>query len=392
MSVDTRGRRAAQDLIRTAEQRGPVPALDRLRRRHRHRTLGRAGLAVAAVIVVGALVAQALPAQERVAPGPVPPAGAPATTRTWPGVPGLDRHVRDAVATGKAQLAEVAAGPSGVWVLNRRRGKPDELVRVDPATDAVLARLQVNGVVSHLAVGEDGGVWLYRTGMTLDRPELVRVDPSTNRVADTIALPPGPPGIPTGASALLVAGGSVWLADQHNRLFQVAPASRRVREVTDGGHSLAVGHLAFAGGWVWATWGLLLYRIDPRAGTVTMTVNNPDLHNAMPAVGLAGGAGQLWLYGVGGAGEQLLKLDPADGRLLAMRQLSSRTDQTGVMAAGDRVVAVRSGRRLLLSDPGGTLRATVPVPEAQGGLAVGPDAVWVADPARGRLLRVDPGF
>jgi hypothetical protein len=62
------------------------------------------------------------------------------------------------------------------------------------------------------------------------------------------------------------------------------------------------------------------------------------------------------------------------------------------MAAGDRVVAVRSGRRLLLSDPGGTLRATVPVPEAQGDLAVGPAAVWVADPARGRLLRVDPGF
>jgi photosystem II stability/assembly factor-like uncharacterized protein len=125
---------------------------------------------------------------------------------------------------------------------------------------------------------------------------------------------------------------------------------------------------------------------------VTMTVNNPDLHNAMPAVGLAAGAGQLWLYGLGGAGQQLHKLDPADGRLLATRQLSSRTDQTGVLAAGDRVVAVRSGRRLLLSDPGGTLRATVPVPEAQGGLAVGPDAVWVADPARGRLLRVDPGF
>lgn len=391
MSVDTRGRRAAQELIRTAEQRGPVPALDRLRRCYRQRTLGRAGLAVAAVVVVGALVAQARPALERGAPGPVPPAGAPATTRSWPGVPGLDRHVRDAVATGKAQLAEVTAGPSGVWVLNRRSGRPDDLVRVDPATDAVLARLQVGGGVSHLAVGEDGGVWLYRTGMTLDRPELVRVDPSTNRVADTIALPPGPPGIPTGASALLVAGGSVWLADQQNRLFQVDRASRRVREVTDGG-SLAIEHLTFGGGWVCGTRGLLLYRIDPRTGTVTMTVNNPDLHNAMPTDGLAAGAGQLWLYGLGGAGEQLHKLDPADGRLLAMRQLSSRTNQTGVLAAGDRVVAVRSGRRLLLSDPGGTLQATVPVPEARGGLAVGPDAVWVADPARGRLLRVDPGF
>jgi hypothetical protein len=322
----------------------------------------------------------------------VPPAGAPATPRTWPGVPGLDRHVRGAVATGKAKLAEVTAGPSGVWVLNRRYGRPDDLVRVDPATDVVLARLEVGGVVSHLAVGEDGGVWLYCTAMTLNRAELVRVDPSTNRVAATIALPPGPPGIPTGASTLLVAGGSVWLADQHNRLFQVDPTSRRVREVTDGGHALAIDHLAFADGWVWGTRGLLLYRIDPRTGTVTMTVNNPDLHNAMPADGLAAGAGQLWLYDLGGAGEQLHKLDPADGRLLGMRQLSSRTDHTGVLAAGDRVVAVRSGRRLLLSDPGGTLRATVPIPEAQGGLAVGPDAVWVADPARGRLLRVDPGF
>jgi hypothetical protein len=281
----------------------------------------------------------------------VPPAGAPTTTRTWPGVPRLDRHVRDAVATGKAQLAEVAAGPSGVWVLNRRHGNPDDLVRVDPATDAVLAGTQVGGVVSHLAVGEDGGVWLYRTAMTLVRPELVRVDPSTNRVAGTIALPAGPPGIPTGASALLVAGGSVWLADQHDRLFQVDPASRRVREVIDGGHSLAVDHLAFAGDWVWGTRGLVLYRIDLRAGTVTMTVNNPKLHNAMPASGLAAGAGQLWLYGLGGAGQQLLKLDPADGRLLTMRQLSSRTDQTGVLGAGDRVVGVRSGRRLSLSDP-----------------------------------------
>jgi hypothetical protein len=393
VSVDTRGRRAAQDLIRAAEQRGPVPDLDRLRRRHRHRRLGRAGLAVAAVIVVGAVVAQALPAMERGAPGPVPPAGAPATTRAWPGVPGLDRHVRDAVTTGKAQLAEVAAGPSGVWVLNRRLGRPEELVRVDPATDRVLARLPIDWAVSHLAVGEDGGVWLYRTGKTQDRPELVRVDPSTNRIAGTIAVPPGPPGVPTGASALLVAGGSVWLGDQHNRLFQIDPASRRVREVTDGGRSLAVAHLAFADGWVWATWGLFLYQIDPRSGTVTRTVDNPDLHNAMPANGLAGGAGQLWMYTYDGSGrQQLHTLDPADGRLLATRQLSARSGNLGVMAAGDRVVAVRSGRQLLLTDPGGTLRATVPVPEAQRGLAVGPVAVWVADPERGRLLRVDPGF
>ena len=228
MTVDTRGRRAAQALVKAAERLGLVPDLDRLRRRRRHRRLGRAGLAVAALVVAGALVAQVLPALERGAPGPVPPAGHPGDDpdlarrpRARSPHPRRRRHRQGPAGRG-------GRWPSGVWVLNRRDGKPDDLVRVDPATDVVLARLQVGEGVSHLAVGEDGGVWLYRTAMTPDRPELVRVDPSTNRVAATIALPPGPPGIPTGAGALLVAGGSVWLADQHNRLFQVDPATRRV--------------------------------------------------------------------------------------------------------------------------------------------------------------------
>jgi hypothetical protein len=80
----------------------------------------------------------------------------------------------------------------------------------------------------------------------LDRPELVRVDPAANRVAEVIALPAG--AMPSRANALLVAGGSVWLADQDDRLFQVDPGSRRVREVRDRGRSLATEHLTFAGG------------------------------------------------------------------------------------------------------------------------------------------------
>ena len=102
MSVDTRGRRAAQALVQAAERLGPVPDLGRLRRRRRRRTARRAGLAFAALVVAGALVGQVLPAPERIAPDPVPPADAPPATRAWPGVPGLDRHVRDAVATGEA--------------------------------------------------------------------------------------------------------------------------------------------------------------------------------------------------------------------------------------------------------------------------------------------------
>jgi streptogramin lyase len=388
MSVDTGGRRAAQALLRASERLGPPPDLGRLRRRHRRRTAGRVGLA-AAVLVAAAVVGRALPGLERVAPAPARPA-APALA--LPGVPGMDRHVRDVVATGRAVRAHVAAGPSAVWVLNRPRTGPATLVRVDPANDEVVARIDAGLAVSQLAVGDDGSPWLYRAGSRLDRPQLVRVDPATNRVADVVDLPVPAPSTPAGASALLVAGGSVWLAVQEGQLLQLDPASRELREVTDGGRSVAADHLAYAGGWVWATRGLHLYRLDPRRATVTSTVSDPDLHGSMPGTGLAGGAGGLWLLGVEG-GEQLFRLDPATGRILAEQPFGQRSGgRIGTLAAGDRVVAARVGPRLVLADAAGAIRADMPVPEAIGGLAVGSGAVWVADPARGRLLRVDPGF
>jgi streptogramin lyase len=67
------------------------------------------------------------------------------------------------VATGRAVRVEVAAGPGGVWVLNRSRTGAAVLVRVDPATDEVVARVEAGLGASHLQVGEDGSVWLYRT-------------------------------------------------------------------------------------------------------------------------------------------------------------------------------------------------------------------------------------
>jgi streptogramin lyase len=277
-------------------------------------------------------------------------------------------------------------------VLNRRQSQPDELVRVDPSTDKVVARIDAGSGASLVAVGEDGSVWLYRAGSALDRPQLVRVDPATNEVADVVELPAPAAGTPAGANALLAAGGSVWLAVQEGQLLQLDPASRQLREVTDDGASVETEHLAFAGGWVWAVRGLLLHRIDPKDGTVTATVSDPD-RNGVLATGLAGGADGLWLLGAG-AGDELYRLDPVTGMTRAMVQISSRAGgQVGMVAAGDQVVAVRGGKRLYLVDPAiGQIRAIVPVPEGRGGLAVGSGAVWVADPTGGRLLRVHPGF
>jgi hypothetical protein len=68
MSIDARGRRAAQTLRRDAERRGPAPDLGALRRRAHRRAGGRTALAVLAVIVAVTVAWQGLPFQPDRAP------------------------------------------------------------------------------------------------------------------------------------------------------------------------------------------------------------------------------------------------------------------------------------------------------------------------------------
>ena len=104
----------------------------------------------------------------------------------WPGVAGLDRRVRDAVPTGRASETDVAAASDAVWVLNRSQPSADAtLVRVDPATDQVVARIAVGPAAVRVAAG-DGSVWVLRSSP--NSSDLVQVDPATNRVARTVPL------------------------------------------------------------------------------------------------------------------------------------------------------------------------------------------------------------
>jgi Sigma-70 region 2 len=62
------------------------------------------------------------------------------------------------------------------------------------------------------------------------------------------------------------------------------------------------------------------------------------------------------------------------------------------LGVGDRLVAVRSGSRVLLADPDqGVVRAIMPAPGSRGaGMAVDGGLIWLSDPARGRLLVAGP--
>jgi hypothetical protein len=377
MTVDTRGRRAAQAVIRAAEHLGPAPELGGIRRRMRRRAAMRAGLAGLALILAAAVLWPRLT-----------PPGQPESIRPEPvlsGVPGLDRRVRDAIPTGQTTRTDLAVGPDAVWVLNRNRlPGQDMLVRVDPATDRVVARIPVGRNAIRVAVGEDS-VWVLRSSP--ERADLVEVDPARNLVvgARQVWAASDPDG--SLAEQLVVAGGSAWFVAQPG-LVRYDLRSNAAHTVLAASRYSPLNGLAAAGDsiWVGAAGSVLRVRLSDAA--VLAPINLAAL-GVVPIDGLATAGEELWVLGYG----QAVNVNPDTGRVVASVELRSGRSadvQPGLVAADSTVVAARGRASLYLLDPAAN-RAQAPVPlPGTGALGVGAGAVWVTDDARGRLLRVDP--
>jgi hypothetical protein len=383
MSVDARGRRAAQTLRRDAERRGPAPDWGVLRRRARRRAAGRTALAVLAVVVVVVVVAVAWQGL------PFRPDRAPTGSKAGrPGVAGLDRRVRDAVPTGMASETDVAAASDAVWVLNRSQPSGDAiLVRVDPASDRVVARIAVGPDAVRVAAG-DGSVWVLRSSP--NGSDLVQVDPATNRVARTVPLGKSTrPARASGEHHLLVAGGAVWVMNQAG-ILRVDPGSGRVKIVMGPDRYGPLSGLAAAGGSVWAVAGMVVQQIRPEDGTIGWEDAPMELTPMIPS-GLTAGAGALWVVGTG----FLARFDPDTRRVVATFRIGHRIGAdvelvvADLVAGDDRTVVALRNKVLYLIDPAANrVRAEVRLPSA-GAVAVGAGATWVTDQANGRLLRVE---
>jgi streptogramin lyase len=157
-------------------------------------------------------------------------------------------------------------GPSGmtfaagsIWTTDPDGGR-GMLIRVDPATNAVLARIsfaQSKAAVCGNMVGDDSAVWLVDG---CDNPSVARIDPQTNQIAAIIypggdatndlalgfgslwVTTSGPNGQLVGlnridpatnkivartkidfAQAVAIGDGSVWVGNVHERLLRITP-------------------------------------------------------------------------------------------------------------------------------------------------------------------------
>jgi DNA-binding beta-propeller fold protein YncE len=161
---------------------------------------------------------------------------------------------------------------------------------------------------------------------------------------------------------LAAGAGALWVSQSGERLLRVDPRSNRV--VATLALANPAGPVVTASGvWLVCCWSGIttrhpagsLLRVDPASNRVVARIRLPGLPTAVGA-----DPGGVWVTGAGGP---IWRVHPASGRLVA-------------------TIAVPGGL-------GGLPGRTGPAGEV-GDVLVGPDMVWVSNPASGQVLRVDP--
>jgi DNA-binding beta-propeller fold protein YncE len=190
------------------------------------------------------------------------------------------------------------------------------LKRVDPQTDEVVAKIDVDRGAVDIAVDESSGaVWVAGVTMDYDKPEdnkLSRVDPATNRVVEEIPIRAGvrickyhdAGCLGGGAYTVAVGEGAVWVSSD-DKLLKENPEANEVAGMVSVG--VYYSPLVVYGGGVWAMgqganeyW---LVRVDPRTMHV---VAAEDIGAFWITPGLAAGGGYVWFE----SGKGLARVSP----------------------------------------------------------------------------------
>lgn len=175
---------------------------------------------------------------------------------------------------------QLAVGARSLWAI----GGGGAVSRVDSLDGRVMAR--VPDLEARAIVLGEGSLW----ALGADGTAVVRIDPGTARVAQTVRIPA------TRLDDLAVGAGAVWVADSlDGTVWRIDPGPRPITRTIPA--AKGVHAVAAAPGGVWALNSLsgTLSRIDPvrnRVARITLLGGTPR--------GLAVGAGRVWAA-VGGS-------------------------------------------------------------------------------------------
>lgn len=236
------------------------------------------------------------------------------------------------------------------------------------AEDGILAEIPVEGSPCFLAEAA-GAVWVT----SFDGNQLTEIDPSTNEVVETYAMPEGPCG-------MVVDHGSLWI-ETPRTLVRFDPERREVvdRLRIDGG----VFGLATTPSGLWGLSGRddVVIQLDPRSGRVVGRVEVDG-----PLAGLAVQDDAIWTIS---GREAIVRIDPATHRIVERFEIESYEPE-GLAIDGNTLWVSSSfeGDVLRVDVRTGKVRDRITVDGSLfGGIVVG-DSYWVSG-NNGTIYRLD---
>jgi len=271
------------------------------------------------------------------------------------------------ISVGSAPY-NVAYGFGSLWV-----PVDGEVVRLDPATGAIQARVRVGARSWGVAFGPDV-VWVGN----LDNQTVAGIDPTTNSVRRQFRLPGAPVGVAFG-------GGALWAANNDNdEVWRLDPLTGQV---------LAVSHIGdrhefvgFSEGRLWvASEDGTIAELEPATGAVTKT-----LIAGSDADYLGFSAGSVWVSNY--ATPFLWRIDAATGTIAQRLRIGGAGAQ-GVEDDGTSLwqAMYNRGRLRRVDRSTGAVVRRSRVGRKPRGLTIAAGSVWVANSSSGTISRIDLG-
>lgn len=319
------------------------------------------------------------------------PVVAPAATATLAPSPSPSAAAGSIEDLADTILEDVAGEPDwplegfgSLWLLAPDSEEPS-LVRLDPATNEILATVAIPGRGCQGFTVSDDALWACVDGGA------VRIDPTTNAVVGEVAFE-------TGAvwSRLAYGAGSVWAIGVDdggipNVLVRIDPAAMTATGIPLG-HGAATVAYGFEAVWVAAPQDGLLLRIDPATGTVTEHASGLDRPQTLFV-----GRDSLWvtLFGaeeVAADEPTVLRIDPSGGSVLAEIATGAASENLGGLWATDDAVWVRApGAFLTRIDPAtNKVVETIAGPTSTGDVTVAFGSLWATASSANTIYRLEP--
>jgi peptide/nickel transport system substrate-binding protein len=284
---------------------------------------------------------------------------------------------RHPIAAAVVALALVAAIAVPATVALRGGGPAERIVdnalaMMDLGTGELEGSVPLESRPGDVAVGA-GGVWVTLP----DRGAVMRIDPKTMTVRDTILVGADPSGVAIGEASVWVTNGG------SSTISRISTDTESVVQTIDapGGPSgIAVDE---DGVWVANSLSATVTRLDPDSGEPLATIGVGD----QPADVAIDGSG-VWVANA--ASGNVSRIDPA--RDLAVQAVEVGNGPRAIAAGADGIwVANFLDGTVSRIDPGtNAVVDTSSVRDAPTGLALGSDSVWVSHGADGSVARIGP--